>query len=235
MATLADYLGRLGLESARLTSREARKVEPLLAPTIRGGLLVPGDASCDNRQLLAALAAAGERAGVRDGHRLRAPRLQRRRPGHRGGAGGRFDDHRPHRGAGQRCLGRSGHRHPPVPVRPVKGQILRLDPGRFPQPGVVVRAFTRGTEIYLVPRDGGREIVVGATTEELGFDRRVTAGGVYELLRDARLAIPMSAEYVLAETSVGYRPGTPDNAPILGRGASTGWCWPPVTTATACC
>ena len=111
---------------------------------------------------------------------------------------------------------------PPVPVRPVKGQILRLDPGRFPQPGVVVRAFTRGTEIYLVPRDGGRELVVGATTEELGFDRRVTAGGVYELLRDARLAIPMSAEYVLAETSVGYRPGTPDNAPILGRGAASG-------------
>ena len=111
---------------------------------------------------------------------------------------------------------------PPVPVRPVKGQILRLDPGRLPQPGVVVRAFTRGTEIYLVPRDGGRELVVGATTEELGFDRRVTAGGVYELLRDARLAIPMSAEYVLAETSVGYRPGTPDNAPILGRSSLGG-------------
>jgi glycine oxidase len=111
---------------------------------------------------------------------------------------------------------------PQLPVRPVKGQILRLDPGRFPQPGVVVRAFTRGTEIYLVPRDGGHELAVGATSEELGFDRRVTAGGVYELLRDARLAIPMSTEYALAETSVGYRPGTPDNAPILGRGGLDG-------------
>jgi glycine oxidase len=111
---------------------------------------------------------------------------------------------------------------PALPVRPVKGQVLRLDPGRFPQPEVVVRAFTRGTEIYLVPREGGHEVVVGATSEELGFDRRVTAGGVYELLRDARLALPMSAEYVLAETSVGYRPGTPDNAPILGRGALAG-------------
>ena len=65
MTALADYLGRLGLESSRLTSREARKIEPLLAPTVRAGLLVPGDASCDNRQLLAALTVAGERAGVR--------------------------------------------------------------------------------------------------------------------------------------------------------------------------
>ena len=222
MAQLADYLTRLGLESSRLTSREARRLEPLLAPTIRGGLLVPGDASCDNRQLLAALTVAGERAGARtiqgfvhhvsstadrvtgvvlaDGSEISAPTVVV--------ANGAW--------AGQ-LTG-----IPTIPVRPVKGQILRLDPGRFPQPGIVVRAFTRGTEIYLVPRDSGHELVVGATSEELGFDHRVTAGGVYELLRDARLAIPMSAEYVLAETSVGYRPGTPDNAPILGRGALAG-------------
>lgn len=222
MGVLADYLSRLGLESTRLTSREARKVEPLLAPTIRGGLLVPGDASCDNRQLLTALTHAGEKAGVRavagfvhhvssaadrvtgvvlaDGSTIAARSVVL--------ANGAW--------AGQ-ITGIST-----IPVRPVKGQILRLDPGRFPQPGVVVRAFTRGTEIYLVPRDGGHELVVGATAEELGFDRRVTAGGVYELLRDARLAIPMSAEYELAETAVGYRPGTPDNAPILGRGVLGG-------------
>lgn len=222
MSQLADYLTRLGLESSRLTSREARAVEPLLAPSIRGGLLVPGDASCDNRQLLRALEVAGERVGVRtvssfvhhvasaadrvsgvvlaDGTSIQAPTVVV--------ANGAW--------AGQ-LTG-----IPALPVRPVKGQIVRLDPGRFPSPDVVVRAFTRGTEIYLVPRDGGRELVVGATSEELGFDRRVTAGGVYELLRDARLAIPMSTEYGLAETSVGYRPGTPDNAPLLGRGALTG-------------
>ena len=101
-------------------------------------------------------------------------------------------------------------------MRPVKGQILRLDPGRLPSPAVTVRAFSRGTEVYLVPRDGGRELVVGATVEERGFDGRPTAGGVYELLRDARTVLPMTAEYALAETSVGWRPGTPDNAPILG-------------------
>ena len=58
--------------------------------------------------------------------------------------------------------------------------------------------------------------MVGATVEEKGFDAAVTAGGVYELLRDARQVLPMTAEYRLAETSVGWRPGTPDNAPILG-------------------
>ena len=68
-----------------------------------------------------------------------------------------------------------------------------------------------------MPREGSREVVVGATVEELGFDHRVTAGAVYELLRDARSVMPMTAEYALSETSVGWRPGTPDNAPILGR------------------
>ncbi|MDN5760828.1 MAG: glycine oxidase ThiO [Microlunatus sp.] len=222
LGVLADYLSRLGLESQRLTSREARGVEPLLAPTIRGGLLVPGDASCDNRVLLDALAVAGDRAGVRTvpgfvhhvvtaADRVTGVVLADGSPITAGAvvlANGAW--------AGQ-ITG-----IPPVPVRPIKGQILRLDPGRFPQPGVVVRAFTRGTEVYLVPRDGGRELVVGATVEELGFDHRVTAGGVYELLRDARLAVPMSSEYVLAETSVGYRPGTPDNAPVLGHGGMDG-------------
>jgi glycine oxidase len=58
--------------------------------------------------------------------------------------------------------------------------------------------------------------VVGATVEDLGFDGRVTAGAVYELLRDARSVLPMTAEYALTETSVGWRPATPDNAPLLG-------------------
>jgi glycine oxidase len=106
---------------------------------------------------------------------------------------------------------------PDLPVRPVKGQIIRLDPGRMPAPSFTIRAYSRGSEIYLVPREGGREVVLGATVEELGFDHRVTAGAVYELLRDGRTVLPMIGEYALAETSVGWRPGTPDNAPILGR------------------
>jgi glycine oxidase len=73
-----------------------------------------------------------------------------------------------------------------------------------------------------VPRASGREVVVGATVEELGFDGKVTAGGVYELLLDARSVLPMTAEYAIAETSVGWRPATPDNAPILGAAGLDG-------------
>jgi glycine oxidase len=216
LATFADFLGRSGHAVTALTSRECKQAEPLLAPGIRSGLLVEADWSCDNRLLWRALIEAGRRAGVEerpgfvhhvtsgtdrvtgvelaDGSAITAPVVVV--------ANGAW--------AGQ-LTG-----VPTLPVRPVKGQILRLDPGRLPGPNLTVRAYTRGSEIYLVPRESGRELVVGATVEELGFDGRVTAGGVYELLRDARQVVPMTSEYAMAETSVGWRPGTPDNAPLLG-------------------
>jgi glycine oxidase len=78
-----------------------------------------------------------------------------------------------------------------------------------------LRAVVRGCHIYLVPRENG-ELVLGATMEEQGFDTTVTAGGVYELLRDARELLPGITELPLAETTAGLRPGTPDNAPLLG-------------------
>ncbi|MGV9900387.1 FAD-dependent oxidoreductase, partial [Streptomyces tendae] len=106
------------------------------------------------------------------------------------------------------------------PVRPVKGQVLRL---AMPRTGVgapllnrTVRAVVRGNHVYLVPRESG-ELVVGATSEELGWDTTVTAGGVYELLRDAHELVPGITELPLTETRAGLRPGSPDNAPLLGR------------------
>jgi len=112
------------------------------------------------------------------------------------------------------------------PVRPVKGQILRLRSGTGRpgtsgpdgMPGLLarsVRGIVHGSAVYLVPRDSG-ELVIGATQEELGADTRVTAGGVWELLRDARTIVPGITELELAEAVAGLRPGTPDNAPVLG-------------------
>lgn len=216
LTTFAEFLTRMGHDCQRLTSRECKRHEPLLAPSIRSGLLVENDWSCDNRLLWSALTEAGRRIGVRE------------QPGfvHRV-----LTEHDRVRGveladgssiAAERVVVANGAWAgqltglPTLPVRPIKGQILRLDPGRLPGPALTVRAFARGTEIYLVPRASGREVVLGATVEELGFDGRVTAGGVYELLRDARNVIPMTSEYALTETAVGWRPGTPDNAPILG-------------------
>jgi glycine oxidase len=217
LATFADFLARAGHPGEQLTSRECRRHEPLLAPTIRSGLLVEGDWSCDNRLLWRALIEAGHRIGVRD-----TPGFVHHVTSSNGRVSGvQLADGQSlsansvvvANGAWARQIGGL----PDLPVRPVKGQILRLDPGRLPAPNLTIRAYSRGSEIYLVPRESGREVVLGATVEELGFDQRVTAGAVYELLRDGRTVMPMTAEYALAETSVGWRPGTPDNAPILGR------------------
>ncbi len=102
-------------------------------------------------------------------------------------------------------------------VRPVKGQILRLRP-RLHAPVMTrtVRAVVHGSSVYAVPRLDGT-VVLGATVEERGFDASVTAGAVYELLRDAHRVMPGLAELELGETTAGLRPGSPDNAPMVGR------------------
>jgi glycine oxidase len=222
LRAFADFLDRTGHPVQRLTSRECRSQEPLLAPSVRSGLLVPDDWSCDNRLLLEALVTAAGRAGVveRDGFVHAVQSTAGRVTGVVLADGSAIGAERVVLANGAWAAQVGGV--PALPVRPVKGQILRLDPGRFPAPSVTVRAFNRGTEVYLVPRAGDRELVVGATVEEQGFDHRVTAGGVYELLRDARQVLPVTAEYALAETAVGWRPNTPDNAPILGGCALDG-------------
>jgi glycine oxidase len=108
-----------------------------------------------------------------------------------------------------------------VPIRPVKGQILRLRDPRGP--GLLERIL-RMPDAYLVPRGDGR-YVLGATVEELGWDRSPTAGGAFELLRAAREILPGSEKWVIEELAAGLRPGTPDNAPVLGTGAVDGLLW----------
>jgi glycine oxidase len=187
---------------------------------VRGGLRVDGDHQIDPRRLAAALVAACERTGVVF-HRAWAERLDV--------TGGRAAGVTTADGtalrAGQVVLaaGSMSGRLTGVPeallppVRPVKGQVLRLTvPRRYaPFLSRTVRAVVRGSQVYLVPRENG-ELVVGATSEELGWDTTVTAGGVYELLRDAHELVPGITELPLTETRAGLRPGSPDNAPLLG-------------------
>ncbi len=213
----------LGLEARRVSAREARAIEPLLAPSVRGGVLVPGDGSVDPRLLTRALLDAAARTGVIV-HRQHVREVTV--------AGGRAHGVALCDGSRLACeavvlaTGWQSATMPGVPVdalppvRPVKGQILRL---HSTQPFLrgSVRALVRGSSVYLVPRVSG-ELVIGATQEELGADTRVTAGGVWELLRDARTLIPGITELELVEAAAGLRPGTPDNAPVIGPSALPG-------------
>ena len=211
----------LGLEVERLLPTAARRAEPALAPTVRLALDIPGDHSVDPRRLVAALAAAFEQAGgtlrhahvaalVTDGDRAAGLRL----------AGGEQI-------AADRVLLAPGTgaidvpEPARVPVRPVKGQIMRLRDPRGP--GLVERTI-RGAGGYLVPRAGGG-YVLGATMEERGHDTAPTAGGVYELLRDVSEIVPGVLELEIEELRAGLRPATPDNLPAIGPGALEGLVW----------
>ncbi|GGS86793.1 glycine oxidase ThiO [Nonomuraea spiralis] len=219
---LAAFMDKLGLRVERLTGRECRRLEPMLAPSVRGGLLAPGDAWVDPRRVTAALLAALDRLGVplvraraagllRDGETVTGVRLD---PAP-GVAARELAAERVVLAAGAWSGELAG-----VPVRPVKGQIMRL---RSPQPllGRCVRGTVHGAPVYLVPRGDG-ELVLGATQEELGFDTRVTAGGLHELLRDARELVPGVTELEVADVVAGLRPGTPDNLPLIGAGEAPG-------------
>jgi glycine oxidase len=211
----------LGLDSEWLRGKDCRALEPGLATAIRGGAHVAGEASVDPRRLAAALLSALEelRVEVRSGAEVigaeRGEEVWRVRTADGGEDRARVlvlsagcwsgqadwlpDESRP-------------------PVRPVKGEILTL---RAPADEPVCERIVAGERVYMVPRSDGR-LIVGATVEERGFDTTVTAGGVHELLREAYRLIPEIAELELVEASAGLRPGTPDNAPLIGWSTTKG-------------
>lgn len=209
---LAGYLAKLDLDAELLSGSGARAVEPALAPNIRRGLRVAGDHQADNRLLAAALLqvvddvveqsverieqADGKVTGVSlaDGDTLPADHVVL-------------------------AAGAWSARLAGVPVRPVKGQILRIEGPQIL--GGNVRGLVRGRSLYLVPRASGR-IVVGATVEEQGFDTTVTVEGIHHLLHDAAVLVPGLLDLALVETLAGLRPGSPDNEPIIGRSTVEG-------------
>ncbi len=215
----------LGLTVHRLLASEARRLEPALAPTLRLALEIPDDHAIDPRKLTAALARALTGAGgeLRLGAAVRGVSISNDRV-----TGVRLDD-------GSEIAAESvvvaagpwssaldgvpdGAR---IPIHPIKGQILRLhDPAGA---GMLTRVLRTGGG-YLVPRGDGR-YVLGATMEERGFDTTVTAGGVYDLLRNAFELLPSVTELVIDELSAGLRPATPDNAPAIGPGSVPGLHW----------
>ncbi len=217
---LYEFQRDLGLEAQWLTGRRARHHEPSIAPGVRGAIWVPGDHQVDNRLLVEALLSAATGAGAVL-HRQRAAALECSAgtvAGVRLAAGTTLHAPAVVLAAGTWSAELDGLPRGAVPpVRPVKGQILRLAPSRrAPVLSTTVRGLVQGSSVYVVPRRDGT-VVVGATVEERGFDTDVTAGAVYELLRDAHRVVPGLTEMVVGEVGAGLRPGSPDNAPIVGR------------------
>ena len=217
---------RLGLTVQRLRQSEARAHVPALAPGFRLALHVEGDHAIDPRKLCSALAQAARRAGVELRAGVEVTALEVSPAGEVRGV--RLASGEPVAAeqvviaAGVWTGGIAGIPDSArVPIHPVKGQILRLrDPDG---PGLLTQVL-RMVGGYLVPRGDGR-YVLGATMEERGFDTTVTAGAVFELLRDATEILPGVSELVIDELSAGLRPCTPDNAPALGPGAVPGLHW----------
>jgi glycine oxidase len=222
LVELHRFQTHLGLDVDWCTGSRCRELEPLLAPGVRGGVLAPSDHQVDNRCLVAALLEACRVTGVelvadtvvsvvRDG--------AGRAAGVRCSSGTLRDA-----SAVVLCLGSATAElsleglDPGVlpPIRPVKGQILRLfAPDGAPTLVRTVRALVSGRFVYLVPRPSG-ELVIGATSEERR-DLTVTAGAVLDLLADAQRIVPVIGEYELLEARAGLRPAAPDNLAVIGE------------------
>jgi glycine oxidase len=212
----------LGLDAEWMRPARCRELEPGLSTACAACVHAPADGEVDPHTLTAALVAAVESLGgevlpgteaaesVIEGDRLRGVRT---------GSGRELLANHVVLATGSSPGSASWL---PIearpPVRPVKGQILNL---RGPAAEPVCERIVATQWVYVVPRGDGR-VVVGATVEENGFDLTVTAGGVHELLREAYRVLPEIAELELTDAIAGLRPGTPDNAPVIGAGALDG-------------
>ncbi|HEX5143200.1 MAG TPA: glycine oxidase ThiO [Mycobacterium sp.] len=199
LRTVCDWLAAQGQPVTPTTA--ARDIEPLLAQGIRHGFLASTELAVDNRRVVAALADDCDRLGVQ--WAPPAADLDSARTG--------CDVVVIANGVDAPAL------WPGLPVRPVKGEVLRLRwrKGCMPVPQRVIRARVHGRQVYLVPRADG--VVVGATQYEHGRDTAPAVAGVRELLDDACTVMPALGEYELAECAAGLRPMTPDGVPIVGR------------------
>ncbi|MHA7268853.1 glycine oxidase ThiO [Arthrobacter sp. HLT1-20] len=234
LADLRDVQGRHGLNVAALTIREARAQEPMVGPHISCAYRIADDHSVDPRalaeilrhQLIEVAASHGRTAPEDTFVAQNAVGLLHQDSGntHSAVTGVALADGREVQAREvivANALGAPRLAGLPdgleLPVRPVYGDILRLKvPAHLlPLTTATIRGLVRGLPVYIVPREDGT-VVIGASSREDGSPG-VSAGGVHQLLRDAQVLVPAVAELELMETTARARPGTPDNAPLLGR------------------
>jgi len=206
----------LGLPLEWLTTAEVRRREPHLTPTISGAIFSPQDHQVDNRAVAAALREAVLKAGVTLRENTPVERIvtSDNRVTGVGVAGETLAADTVILAAGAWSRGIAGLPTSSLPpVRPVKGQMLAL---RMDSQAPLLTHVVWAPGAYLVPRKDGR-LLIGATVEEKGFDPNLTAGGQLALLEATWRALPAVEELPIHEMWVGFRPGTRDDAPIIGE------------------
>ncbi|PSQ86305.1 MAG: glycine oxidase ThiO [Bacteroidetes bacterium QS_3_64_15] len=204
-----------GLNVEWLTGEEAKEIEPFVAPRLSAAVYAPSDHQVDNRRLIDALRVAFEAEGgtLHEDTPIDAVVPDAEAPAVRTANGERVVGGRIVVAAGvwsRELDGLTPDATPPV--RPVKGQMIQM---RRKRP-FDLQHVVRGPEAYLAPKSNGR-IVMGATSEERGFDTTVTAGGLYDLLEGGWEVVPGIRDLPVDETWAGLRPATRDHAPLLGK------------------
>ena len=216
-----DYQRDLGLPVEWMSGGQARAREPQLSPQVGAAVWCPGDHQVDNRLMVKALRRAFLNAGGSLMESTPVETIHVAQDRVRGIVAGNKAYQAATiilaAGCWSRLIpGLPGPARPPV--RPVRGQILRLQMTEDCTVNTIVwynRAATSAVA-YLCPKDGGH-LVLGATSEEMGFDDSLTAGGIFELLRAAWEVVPGIYDLPIIETAAGLRPGSRDDAPILGN------------------
>ena len=217
---LYEFQRGQGLDVEWLTGEEAREIEPFVAPRLSAAVFAPSDHQVDNRRLVDALRVAFEAEGgtLHEDTPIDAVVPDAEAPAVRTADGERVVGGRIVVAAGvwsRELDGLTPDATPPV--RPVKGQMIQM---RRKRP-FDLQHVVRGPEAYLAPKSDGR-IVMGATSEEMGFDTTVTAGGLYDLLEGGGEVVPGIRDLPVDETWAGLRPATRDHAPLLGETTAPG-------------
>jgi glycine oxidase len=211
LSTIIALHHGLGLKAEPLRPEDARELEPALCDELEAAVLRPEEASIDNRLLTPAVFEAAQRSGAeifpasrvkgiwREGARCRGLLLENEKVAAQWTviAAGCFSG---------TMEGISAY----APVKPAKGQMIALRAD-----ALQIERVLWSEKVYLVPRNDGR-ILAGATVEYVGFDKRVTAGGIAKILAAAIELAPGLKDARIEETWAGLRPDSADHLPILG-------------------
>lgn len=207
---------RLGISAEALSPGIPRRLESAITTSANAAAWLPGEATVEPRLLMEAVLTAAQNRGVEfradcevtgliyDGDRatgVLAAGGERISAKHVILAAGSFSS---------QIGGKDGILARYAPTRPVRGQMIALRPD-----GARLGRVLRSNRGYVVPRRDGR-IVAGSTSEESGYEKRVTADGIRKILDNALGLFPALAGAEILETWAGLRPGTPDDLPILG-------------------